>query len=135
MVRTRLPCEVSKPVLVTMAMAPLSGGVGTPEATLGRSSSALPWVIWSTLVPPQRNEFLSRPSESIWASPGRSWIESLSSGVLSPESMASLTMAVPSTRIMSQATPPSSLVRVADTRSPGSSLSLWISIHLPRRKT
>ncbi len=124
MVRTRLPWEVSKPVFVTIAMAPLSGGVGTPEAILGRSSSAVPWVIWSTLVPPQRNEFLSRPSESMVASPGRSWIESFSSGVLSPESMASFTMAVPSTKSMSQATPLSSLVRVAETKSPGNSLSL-----------
>src|SRR3569833_2620317 len=135
MVRTRLPCDVSKPVLSTMAIAPLSGGLGTPEATLWLPSSALPWVICRTLVPPQRKEFLSKPSGSMGASPGRNWIESFRSGVLSPDSMASFTIAVPSTRSMSQATPPSSLVRETDTKSPGRSLSLWTSVHLPTRYT
>ncbi len=111
MVRTRLPCDVSKPVLMTMAIAPLSGGVGTPEASFGFSSSGFPWVTWRTLVPPHKKAFLSRASGSMAASAGLSWMESLSNGVLSPESIASLTMAVPSTKSMSQATPPSSLVR------------------------
>ena len=133
MVLTRLPWLVSKPVLMTTATAPLSGGGGTPDESLltplPSSSASLPCETWRTLVPPQRNEFLSRPSGSMRASPGRNCTDSLSTGVLSPESIASLTMAEPSSRSMSHATPESSLVLPALTTSPGSSLSLITSCH------
>lgn len=96
--------------------------------------------------------FLSVPFMSSLSAPSRSSTLSFSKGVDSPESMASLTMAVPRMRRRSQGMPESGLVRTAssasarkvetqklsdyvpiDTISPGTSSDEITSTHLPSR--
>jgi hypothetical protein len=132
-VRTSCPWDVPKPVFRTTAKQPPSGDV---RSTLVDGVGALDsGEDCRTLVPPNRTELRSAAAMSSSSCDGRSSIDSFKSGVDSPDSIASLTMQLPWTRSRSHGTPESSLLRMMDTRSPGSRSSDWISNQEPARKT
>ena len=85
-VRTSWPCAVPKPVRRTTARQPPSG-----------VQAGSPGLDCRTFVPPNSTAFLCAPSTSRRASAYQSSIDSFRSGVVSPESMASLTIHVPRT--------------------------------------
>ena len=120
--RIRRPCVVPKPVRNTIAKAPPSGGAGTP-------SRGSPGVTCKVLVPPNRQCCLSAPWSLRMSVLLRSVIPSFSRGVLSPESIASFTIAEPEARITSQGNAESALVRVTLIKSPGSNSDVESSSH------
>ncbi len=123
--RTRLPWDVSKPVRVTTARTPPSGACS--------SCFSLGWVVCNTFVPPYSKEFLSRPVISRISLAARRAILSLSSGVDSPDNIASFTIQPPAIKIASHGSPESSFVRTTEIKSPGNNSSEGTSTHLLSR--
>ena len=115
-IRTKDPCEVSNPVLHTYANAPWSGANGICGFSGGVTCKAM--------VPPCKREFLSRPSGCKNSFPGLKRMDSFNKGVDSPDNMASLTIAVPSSNNKSQGNALSSFVLVTEITSPGNNWSV-----------
>ena len=106
----------------------------------------------STFVPLNKTSFLCALSTSILSEVSNSWIDSLRSGVDSPDSMASLTIHVPWIKRMSAGTTVSDCKRAGriavryetreidgahlptETTSPGSSSSVCKVVHLESRR-
>jgi hypothetical protein len=104
-VRTSWPCAVPNPVRSTTPTHPPSGGAlaSLPLRGVGTvpGSSAEAVTAWRTFVPEKSTAFRCVPSASSRSDGSSSAVLSFSSGVLSPDSMASFTMHVPLSKRMS----------------------------------
>jgi hypothetical protein len=112
-VRTSCPWAVPKPVRSTMPRHPPSGVPAdvcpwpNNSMRIRRSQTqrySLVGLACNTFVPLNKTSFLCAPSTSTLSEASNSWIDSLRSGVDSPDSMASLTIHVPWTKRMSAGT-------------------------------
>lgn len=94
------------------------GSLSTPPSSEGFSTC-------SAFVPENRTLFLSEPFMSSESEPSLNSIDSLSKGVDSPESMASLTIHVPRRSRRSHGIPESGLVRTETSAEPQRNESGW----------